>query len=126
MWSAPRLTAKNRLYPGGHWQPMRVLQAGQPVWKLRNEHNRLISTGLHGLAHLVHKHRFEIKEDLVKRLLSGEEPGRSTLGDEFQNIRDGGILLEHQGEFVPAWIAGKLSLMMADSEQHILRWKLNL
>ena len=27
MWAAPRLTAKNRLYPGGHWQPMRVLQA---------------------------------------------------------------------------------------------------
>ena len=34
MWAAPRLTGKNQLYPGGHWQPMRVLQAGQPVWKL--------------------------------------------------------------------------------------------
>ncbi|MEE2747650.1 MAG: RsmB/NOP family class I SAM-dependent RNA methyltransferase [Candidatus Thermoplasmatota archaeon] len=126
MWAAPRLTAKNRLYPGGHWQPMRVLQAGQPVWKLRKEHNRLISTGLHGLANLVHQHRFQIEMDLLKRLLSGEEPGRSTLGEQFQNIRDGGILLEYEGEFIPAWIAGKLSLMMADSEQHILRWKLDL
>ena len=86
----------------------------------------MISTGLHGLAHLVHHHRFEIEEDLVKRLLSGEEPGRSTLGEKFQSPRDGGILLEHKGEFIPAWIAGKLSLMMSDSEQHILRWKLNL
>ncbi len=126
MWAAPRLTGKNQLYPGGHWQPIRVLQAGQPVWKLRKGHNRLISTGLHGLAHLVNHHRFEIEEDLVKRLLSGEEPGRSTLGEEFQSPRDGGILLEHKGEYIPAWIAGKLSLMMSDSEKHILRWKLNL
>ena len=47
-------------------------------------------------------------------------------GEEFQSPRDGGILLEHKGEFIPAWIAGKLSLMMSDSEKHILRWKLNL
>jgi hypothetical protein len=105
---------------------MRVLQAGQPVWKLRKGHNRLISTGLHSLASLVHHHRFDIDENLVKRLLSGEEPGRSTLGDDFQAPRDGGILLEHKGEFIPAWIAGKLSLMMSDTEQHILRWKLNI
>ena len=59
-------------------------------------------------------------------LLSGEEPGRSTLGPEFQEIRDGGILLEFEYEFLPAWIAGRLSLMMADSDQHILRWKLDL
>ena len=126
MWSSPRLTAKNQLFPGGHWQPVRVLQAGQPVWKLRNEHNRLISTGLHGIAHLVHNHRIQIDAMLVQRLLSGEEPGRSTLGPDFQNVRDGGILLEHNGEFLPAWIAGKLSLMMSDSGQHILRWKLDL
>ncbi len=126
MWDAPRLTGKNQLYPGGHWQPVRVLQAGQPVWKIRNERNRLISTGLHGMARRVHNHRIEIDEDLVKMLLSGEEPGRSTLGPEFQEIRDGGILLEFEDEFLPAWIAGRLSLMMADSDQHILRWKLDL
>tara|TARA_B110000438_G_scaffold303710_1_gene366683 strand:+ start:4059 stop:5627 length:1569 start_codon:yes stop_codon:yes gene_type:complete len=125
MWSAPRLTAKNQLFPGGHWQPVRVLQAGQPVWKLRNAHNRLISTGLHGMAHLVHNHRIQVDAALVQRLLSGEEPGRSTLGSDFQDVRDGGILLEYDGEFLPAWIAGKLSLMMSDSDQHILRWKLD-
>ncbi len=126
MWSAPRLTAKNQLFPGEHWQPVRVLQAGQPVWKIRNEHNRLISTGLHGIAHLVNNHRIEIEEALVKNLLSGEEPGRSTLGPDFQNLRDGGVLLEYEGEFLPAWIAGKLSLMMAEADQRILRWKLDL
>jgi hypothetical protein len=120
------LTAKNQLFPGGHWQPVRVLQAGQPVWKIRNEHNRLISTGLHGIAHLVNNHRIEIEEALVKNLLSGEEPGRSTLGPDFQNLRDGGVLLEYEGEFLPAWIAGKLSLMMAVADQRILRWKLDL
>jgi len=126
MWAAPRLTGKNRLYPGGHWQPMRVLQAGQPVWKLRGGHNRLVSTGLHVLADHIHKHRFEIDEALLDRLLKGEEPGRSTLDDAFQNERDGGILLNHAGEYIPAWLAGKLSLMMADSEQYILKWKLGL
>ena len=78
------------------------------------------------MARLVHNPRIEIDEDLVKMLLSGEEPGRSTLGPEFQEIRDGGILLEFEDEFLPAWIAGRLSLMMADSDQHILRWKLDL
>ena len=36
------------------------------------------------------------------------------------------VLLEFEGEFLPAWIAGRLSLMMADFDQHILRWKLDL
>ena len=125
MWAAPRLTGKNQLYPGGHWQPMRVLQAGQPVWKVRNGRNRLISTGLHSLANRVNQHRFEIDKNLAERLLNGEQPGRSTLDGAFQDVRDGGILLECAGEFIPAWIAGKLSLMMTDAEQHILRWKLN-
>ena len=126
MWAAPRLTAKNRLYPGGHWQPIRVLQAGQPVWKLRGEHNRLVSTGLHVLADLVQKHRFEIDEALLKRLLNGEEPGRSTLDDAFQSGRDGGILLNYADENIPAWLAGKLSLMMPKSEQFVLKWKQGL
>ena len=126
MWAAPRLTAKNRLFPGGHWQPMRVLQAGQPVWTLRRGHNRLVSTGLHGLGDRVQEHRYEIDENLLIRLLDGEEPGRSTLAETFQNERDGGILLSHQGELIPAWLAGKLSLMMPESEQYILRWKLGL
>ena len=78
------------------------------------------------MAHRVQNHRIEIDDELVKRLLSGEEPGRSTLGPEFQEIRDGGLLLEFGDELLPAWIAGRLSLMMSDSDQHILRWKLDL
>jgi len=126
MWSAPRLTAKNRLYPGGHWHPVRVLQAGQPVWKIRNDKNRLISTGIHGIGGRVKHHLFQIDKPLAKMLLDGEEPGRSTLGEEFQNQRDGGVLLECDGEFIPAWLAGKLSLMMPKPEQQILKWKLEI
>ena len=63
---------------------------------------------------------------LLKRLLNGEEPGRSTLNDAFQSERDGGILLNYANEYIPAWLAGKLSLMMTDSEQYILKWKLGL
>ena len=63
---------------------------------------------------------------VVKGLLDGEEPGRSTLGDAFQSERDGGILLNYADEYIPAWLAGKLSLMMPESEQFILKWKLGL
>ena len=126
LWDAPRLTGKHHLYPGGHWQPLRVLQAGQPVWKIRKGRNRLISTGIHGLARRVTNHCMEIDRDLVIRLLNGEEPGRSTLADGFQNQRDGGILLVHENEFLPAWLAGKMSLMMTDAEKHILSLKLGL
>jgi hypothetical protein len=48
------------------------------------------------------------------------------LDDVFQNERDGGILLNYAGENIPAWLAGKLSLMMSESEQFILKWKLGL
>ena len=126
LWDAPRLTGKHQLYPGGHWQPLRVLQAGQPVWKIRKERNRFISTGVHGLAKRVTNHCITIDRELAIRLLNGEEPGRSTLVQEFQGQRDGGILLDCEGEFIPAWLAGKLSLMMTDAEQHILRLKLGL
>jgi NOL1/NOP2/sun family putative RNA methylase len=126
MWTPTRLTAKNRLFPGGHWHPVRVLQAGQPVWKLRKDRNRLLSKGLHGLATLVSHHLYEVDVDLVKRLLNEEEPGRSTLGEEFQEERDGGILLTCEGEFIPAWLAGKLSLMMPDAERDVLAWKLGI
>ena len=126
MWDSPRLTGKHQLYPGGHWQPLRVLQAGQPVWKIRNERNRFISTGVHSLAERVTNHCLRIERELVVRLLEGEEPGRSTLADIFQGHRDGGVLLCWEGEFIPAWLAGKLSLMMTDAEQHVLRLKLGL
>tara|TARA_B100000519_G_C14207304_1_gene420947 strand:- start:447 stop:1247 length:801 start_codon:yes stop_codon:yes gene_type:complete len=126
LWDSPRLTGKHQLYPGGHWQPLRVLQAGQPVWKIRKERNRFISTGVHGLAERVTNHCLSVERALVIRLLDGEEPGRSTLTEAFQGQRDGGVLLQCEDEFIPAWLAGKLSLMMTDAEQHILRLKLGL
>ena len=126
LWDSPRLTGKHQLYPGGHWQPLRVLQAGQPVWKIRKERNRFISTGVHGLAERVTNHCLSVDRALAIRLLDGEEPGRSTLTEAFQGQRDGGVLLRCEDEFIPAWLAGKLSLMMTDAEQHILRLKLGL
>ena len=124
MWDAPRLTGKHQLYPGGHWQPLRVLQAGQPVWKIRKGRNRFISTGIHGLAERVTNYCIPIGKELAIRLLNGEEPGRSTLAGMFQELRDGGVLLKYENEFIPAWLAGKLSLMMTDAEQHVLKLKL--
>jgi NOL1/NOP2/sun family putative RNA methylase len=126
MWTPTRLTSKHRLFPGGHWHPVRVLQAGQPVWKLRKERNRLLSKGLHGLATRVNQHLYPVDLDLVRRLLSDEEPGRSTLGEAFQEERDGGVLLECEGNLIPAWLAGKLSLMMPDPERDVLAWKLGI
>lgn len=126
LWSPPRLTAKHRLFPGGHWHPVRVLQAGQPVWKLRKDRNRLLSKGLHGLADRVTRHAFPVERGLVEQLLTGSDPGRSTLGEAFADCRDGGVLLTCEGEFIPAWLAGKLSLMMPDAEREILAWKLGL
>ena len=85
LWDSPRLTGKHQLYPGGHWQPLRVLQAGQPVWKIRKERNRFISTGIHGLAERVTNHCLSVERALAIRLLDGEEPGRSTLTEAFKD-----------------------------------------
>ena len=77
------------------------------------------------------KHRHRVSVELIQRLLTGEEPGKSTLLEELPTLideRDGGILLdvEIDGsiESYPAWIAGKLSLMMPDAEKFILSQRL--
>ncbi len=141
MWESPRTNAKHGGWPGGHWHPIRVLQAGQPAWQIRKGKNRLLSRGLHGLGARVTAHRHTISSELLRSLLSGEQPGRSELpilaeqgllGDEVAEAmgeeRDGGILLvvEIDGRMtaVPAWIAGKLSLMVPEYEQDVLRWML--
>ena len=131
MWKSKRTTAKHREYPGHHWHPIRVAQAGQPGWKFRKGKNRLLSKGLHCLTNRVTKHRHRVSIQLIQRLLAGEDPGKSTLLEELPNLideRDGGILLdvEINGliESYPAWIAGKLSLMMPDAEKFILAQRL--
>ncbi len=132
VWKSKRTTAKHRVYPGQHWHPLKVTQAGQPAWKFRKGKNRLLSKGLHCLSNRVKKHRHRVSIELIQRLLAGEEPGKSTLLDDIptlSNERDGGILLEIENknriETYPAWIAGKLSLMMSDPERYILALRLN-
>lgn len=131
MWASKRTTAKFCEYPGEHWHPVRVAQAGQPAWKLRKGRSRLLSKGLYGIGGRVSMHRHQISKELLIRLLDGEEPGKSTIIDDFpsfENERDGGVLLEVivEGEIesCPAWIAGKLSLMMPDAEKFVLKWRL--
>ena len=132
MWSPKRTTSKHREYPGEHWHPVRVTQAGQPAWKFRKGKNRLLSKGLKGLVRRVTEHRHRVSIPLILRLLSGEEPGKSTLLEEIPTLideRDGGVLLdvEHGGmiQSYPAWIAGKLSLMMPEAEKYVLAWRLS-
>ena len=119
-------------YPGKHWHPVRVTQAGQPAWKFRKQKNRLLSKGLQGLVQRVTKHRHRVSIPLIQRLLAGEEPGKSTLLEEIPtlaNERDGGILLDVEIagtiESYPAWVAGKLSLMMPEAEKFVLSWRLS-
>ncbi len=132
MWASKRTTAKHREYPGKHWHPVRVTQAGQPAWKFRKQKNRLLSKGLQGLVQRVTKHRHRVSIPLIQRLLAGEEPGKSTLLEEIPtlaNERDGGILLDVEIagtiESYPAWVAGKLSLMMPEAEKFVLSWRLS-
>jgi len=124
LWSSPRLTSKHQLYPGKHWYPLRVLQAGQPVWTLRRGANRIVSKSLPSVGPRVKNYRITIEKSLLLMLLEGDEPGRSDLDEQFQSIRDGGVILDYEGELIPAWIGGRLSLMMSNSEQEILRWKM--
>ena len=124
LWLSPRLTSKHQLYPGKHWYPLRVLQAGQPVWTLRRGANRMVSKSLPSVGPRVTNYRIEIERSLLMQLLEGDEPGRSTLENQFQVIRDGGLILDCEGEMIPAWIGGRLSLMVSDSERDVLKWKM--
>lgn len=133
-WAGERMLRRGGRLPGCHWHPFQVVQAGLPTWELRKGIlQRPTSKGMHLTAPILTKHVHEIGVELLTEILLKGGPDKedaaaviSTLGDE----RSGGVVLRfnHQGVtwWLPAWLGGKLTLMIPDCERALVSYAMGL
>ena len=124
-WFGERMLRRGRKLPGGHWHPFQVIQAGLPTWELRKGVlQRPTSKGIHLTAPKCKKHVHEIPEQLLITILT---KGGLDIEDVVEAIptleteRLGGVVLRFIKEeftwWLPAWLGGKLTLMIPDAER---------
>tara|TARA_B110000467_G_scaffold26465_1_gene23914 strand:+ start:156 stop:452 length:297 start_codon:yes stop_codon:yes gene_type:complete len=69
----------------------------------------------------------EVSSQVINELLIGKEPPAYEISLELDQIRGGHLLIEeNQGECLPVWIGGRVSLMISEQERRILRAKRKL
>ena len=114
---------KGDYWPSFDFHPLKVIHVGQPtfaenrgIWRTRQESLELIRP--HISNSLV-----EVKIEIIEQLLSGNSP----LVEEFPvEVNRGSFILKCDDYLLPVWIAARVSLMIDDNEQEILRMKLGI
>lgn len=133
-WIRERMLRRGRKLAGGHWHPFQVIQAGLPTWELRKGVlQRPTSKGIHITARKCMKHVHEIPKELLVTIIT---KGGQDIEDAIEDIptleseRLGGIILRFTENqltwWLPAWLGGKLTLMIPDSERILLSNALEL
>jgi hypothetical protein len=115
--------SKGDFWPGNDFHPLRVVHVGQPaftdnkgIWRTRQEALELLR------PHIT-KGLVDIDEETMLSMIRGEVP----LTDEFPvNIERGSAILRCGEYLLPVWVAARVSLMIDDKEQEILRLKLGV
>lgn len=115
--------SKGDFWPGNDFHPLRVVHVGQPaftdnkgIWRTRQEALELLR------PHIT-KGLVDIDEETMLSMIRGEVP----LTDEFPvNIERGSAILRYGEYLLPVWVAARVSLMIDDKEQEILRLKLGV
>lgn len=114
---------KGDFWPGDTFHPLRVIHVGQPcftdnkgTWRTRQEALELLR------PHIT-KGLIEIDEETMISMLKGRAP----LCEDFPAVVEKGSAILRCGEYMlPVWIAARVSLMIDQKEQDILRLKLGI
>ena len=133
-WLGERMLRRGKKLPGGHWHPFQIIQAGLPTWELRKGIlQRPTSKGIHLTAPKCQVHVHEIGQELLTTILT---KGGQSVEEVIQSIptleneRLGGVVLRFTKEevtwWLPAWLGGKLTLMIPDAERLLLSHSLGL
>ncbi len=133
-WAGERMLRRGGKLPGCHWHPFQVIQAGLPTWEIRKGIlQRPTSKGMHITAVKLSNRVHEIDADLLKEILLKGGPDKEDAAETISTIRDetsGGVVLRfnHEGVmwWLPAWLGGKLTLMLPDCERALLTYALGL
>ena len=122
VWESERSRRGGRTrIPGGRWRPLRVIHLGLSAAQLRDgEVERVVAGGARVMGPLLPGASCGVDSVLIDSLLEeGDAPIEE--GGVFEGIRGGRILIDSQnGDCVPVWFGGRISLMLGGSERLLL------
>ena len=122
VWESERSRRGGRTrIPGGRWRPLRVIHLGLSAAQLRDgEVERVVAGGAGVMGPLLPGASCEVDSVLIDSLLEeGDAPIEE--GGVFEGIRGGRILIDSQnGDCVPVWFGGRISLMLGGAERLLL------
>jgi hypothetical protein len=122
VWESERSRRGGRTrIPGGRWRPLKVIHLGLSAAQLRaDEVERVVAGGARVMGPLLPGASCEVDSVLIDSLL---EEGDASIeeGGMFEGIRGGRILIDSQnGDCVPVWFGGRISLMLGSAERLLL------
>lgn len=134
LYSSERMLRRGGRLPGGHWHPFHVVQAGLPTWEMRKGVlQRPTSKGIHLTAPRLTSHVHDVGGEMLTEMV---EKGGWEKEDAVAEIptleseRGGAVILRFTDQdvtwWIPAWLGGKLTLMLPDPERALLRHALSL
>ena len=129
IWKSERSKRSGRtLIPGNRWRPLRVIHLGLLSLKLeKNKMERIYGRAVRKIVPEIKSGKSEVSSQVINELLIGKEPPAYEISLELDQIRGGHLLIEeNQGECLPVWIGGRVSLMISEQERRILRAKRKL
>ncbi len=122
VWESERSRRGGRTrIPGGRWRPLRVMHLGLSAALLRNgEFDRIVAGAARELGPHLPGASCEVDGALIDSLL---EDGDASIeeGGGLEGVRGGRILIDSQnGDCVPVWVGGRISLMLGKAERLLL------
>ncbi len=122
VWESERSRRGGRTrIPGGRWRPLRVMHLGLSAALLRDgEFDRVVAGAARELGPRLPGTSCEVDGALIDSLLEeGDAPIEEDGG--LEDVRGGRILIDSQnGDCVPVWVGGRISLMLGKAERLML------
>nr|AIE95009.1 tRNA and rRNA cytosine-C5-methylase family protein (NSUN2) [uncultured marine group II/III euryarchaeote AD1000_55_C01] len=121
VWESSRSRRGGRIrVPGGRWRPLRVMHLGLNAAMLRDgEVERVVAGAARVLGPHLPGASCEVDGVLIDTLL--EEEGAPVEGGVPGDIKGGLILVDSgNGDCLPVWVGGRISLMLGNSERLLL------
>ena len=122
VWESERSRRGGRTrIPGSRWRPLRVMHLGLSAAQLRaGEVERVVAGAARVLGPHLPEASCEVDSALIDSLL---EEGDAVIEERYglEGVRGGRILIDsHNGDCVPVWVGGRISLMLGSAERLLL------
>jgi len=114
--------SKGDFWPGSNFHPLRIIHVGQPAFTDNKGEWRVKQESLEMIRNSIKANIFDVDIECLNSLIDGDVP----LLEEFPVALPQGSSLIRCGEFlVPVWTAARVSLMIDNNEQEIIRMKIS-